>query len=641
MKRFLSLFLCVIMSFTLLTACTDDGGKDEGGNDSAFEIHRVVDGQTSSINSIDIYLNGSTKIFAVPKNTTQTGKYYSEGSVTWASSDASVVKVSSSAGAKYRCELIGLKLGTATVTATDKNGDVNSVSVTVKSAAITPNFTDDMIIFIDDGEQTINLSDKFTVTDNLTLTATSSDTNVVSANGSSITAKQSGTATITVKNSDAKIERQFNVVVYDKPIIVASKEVVLAKNSTVTETIDLNVISKYETLNYQTTNQNVATCSNGVVTATGIGECVIKVKGGEDTVEVKVTVVEEKMKTLAVTSNMNEDYFNFYGRNWYNASKQSVMFAYGTAGFEISFYGTELKAQMTAIINSTYKPRMQVLLDGEKVYSDANARIIEINDANKKEYTIVSGLEEGWHTVKVLKRTAALRGATCMDVAGLVSVSTDGYLIAADDEPELKIEVYGDSITCGYGNLTDGKTMTSDNTNGLLTYYYQAAQSLGAQVNAMGHSGWGVYVGTGADTNIPQWYKNYTKTAYGFNYDEWDFSKYVPDVIVFNLGTNDASGVGSVYESDDFVKYYKQMIDGVWAKSPNAYIILSYGMMGANATVSEDIQRVVNEYKTANANAKISYLQFTNKSVSGHPTYSAHIYNGNELAAKIRSVLGL
>ena len=285
-------------------------------------------------------------------------------------------------------------------------------------------------------------------------------------------------------------------------------------------------------------------------------------------------------------------------------------------------------------------PEMQVLVDGEKVPDDSLAKKVVVSSATATEYTLVSGLTVGHHTVKVLKRSGFVSGGNKENVVGLKQVKTDGYFNKAPAKPTLKIEVIGDSITHGYGNLTDGSQPYANITNGLLTYAYLAGEKLGAEVRKQGHSGWGIYLRSSgeADPNT-QWYTfydKYFKYNGSFSKETWNANdNFSADIVVINLGTNDSSGVSKgTYKSEDFIAHYKTMIEGLKAKHPNAKFVLSYGMMGTNATVMADIKAVANSYGYA------EWLNFTDyRSTGGHPLVSDHRKNADELYNKIVSML--
>ena len=694
MKKFLSALLALIMSLTLFTACdngsnnTGNGGNtgDVGGNTgdvggdtgdggttatTKFDIEYLLNGDYLDGNSYTMYKGDKLNLFAVPEGKNGADEKYNPTKLTWSSSDSTVVKVTSQSNTKYKAEVRGVKTGTATITAKDDKGTTDTFTVNVKEVIVSTTITDDVVFYVDDGEVEYTLLDKFNVTDNLALEYSSSDVTVASIkDNNKLLVKAKGKSTITAKNKNTGAMASFDIIVYDEAISAPSTSYLLVYNETEKGEADLEINSKYDITKLKITSDtpSVAVYENGKIKAKGEGSAIITISGGEganvDTVEVEVIVVPVMENTVAVNSLTNSK-VNFFGRN--AVVGDGVRFEYTVSGFEFKFYGTAAYAEMSAVIANGYHPRFQVLVDGEKVdqtevdlltksgreQDDAELKveksstpngqnIVNINTSTKTKYTLVEGLANGWHTVKVLKRTPAKRGSTIMDKAMLYSLSTSegGFIGSAPERSNLKIEVYGDSISCAFGNLCGGDVMEENYTNGLLAYHYLAAEELNAEINVQAHSGWGILYDTSAKKDF-LWPSKYNKladgtTSYGMGYDA--------DVIVINLGTNDAGGLGNSNFAGnketfvaDFANAYKAWINNLLSRNPDAKIILSYGMMGVDSNVKAGIEKTVQDLNNPN----VTYLQFTPKGSGGHPSKSHHINNANELYNKIVAVLGL
>ncbi len=116
----------------------------------------------------------------------------------------------------------------------------------------------------------------------------------------------------------------------------------------------------------------------------------------------------------------------------------------------------------------------------------------------------------------------------------------------------------GDSITVGSGVEGPTRECTQDDyTNNYLAYGSIAARALDVDVVTTAYSGIGVYRGYRAD-GAPE--PPTMSARFGHTLTEqqtaWDFSKYTPDVVVINLGTNDASrgDTGAAY-ADAYVEF--------------------------------------------------------------------------------------
>ncbi len=416
-----------------------------------------------------------------------------------------------------------------------------------------------------------------------------------------------------VTDVEVKPSRTFNII---------SKDIV----TKVGEEIAIPVLTSFSDLTYQVKNSSIARISDGKIIPLAKGSTVIKIlRNDKELGSINIDVISQTPSVVSLSYNYKDmSFVNVYGRNYYDSEQRAVIMSYGGAGFEVKFCGTELSANFIARLNSE-SLYMQVLVDGEQVSFDSKNILkdsIAINGSTAKKYTIVDDLPYGVHTVKVLRRSMYNSGEI-----GLLSLETDGFLIPAPQKAKLKIDIYGDSITAGYG-VCDGIGWNSANSNGLLTYGYLLGEKLGAQTNMMGHSGWGVYVSTGNILNpATQWYDKVNVIQK--SNQTWDLSSYVPDLVIINLGTNDASGVSGNYNSAQFISCYKTMINSILEEAPNAYVLLCYGMMGRNSTVNNDIEQVVKQL----GNEKVTYLPLENfgcwDGLNGHPTPE-----GNKLAAE-------
>lgn len=236
-----------------------------------------------------------------------------------------------------------------------------------------------------------------------------------------------------------------------------------------------------------------------------------------------------------------------------------------------------------------------------------------------------------------------------------ISVDQDGTISPANQK-SLKIEFIGDSITCGYGVDDEDRnhhfsTATEDNTK---TYAYKTAQALDADYSMVSVSGWGIVSGyTSAQKNpdsvLPKIYEKVGFT-YGNKFNNkqpqsltWDFNRFVPDFIVINLGTNDASWTKKdAKKVEDYKKGYVKFLKQIRAKNKDAQIICSLGIMGGDLFPA--IEEAVEEYKSQTGDEKVCSLKFANQSMADgiaadwHPTEKTHAKAAKLLTEKIKSL---
>ncbi len=199
----------------------------------------------------------------------------------------------------------------------------------------------------------------------------------------------------------------------------------------------------------------------------------------------------------------------------------------------------------------------------------------------QKIYPLAEGLESGKrHRIVLFKRsegsigTVKFGGFQLPDGGGLFNVAA----------PERKMLVIGDSITCGYGN--EAKTVEEgnsvENENGYMSYAAIAARELNAGLMMVCWSGRGMYrnrqVQNDTAETVP---KIFDRTLPAEETPLWDHSRFIPDVVVINLGTNDMSTQGGKppLSKEDYIAAYTAFIARIRSLAPHSKIILSIGPM--------------------------------------------------------------
>lgn len=181
---------------------------------------------------------------------------------------------------------------------------------------------------------------------------------------------------------------------------------------------------------------------------------------------------------------------------------------------------------------------------------------------------------------------------------GIKWIETDSASLLAPPEPrKRKIQIIGDSITCGYGvegSLREPIHRTSTE-NPCKAYSLLTAQALNAELELIAWNGKGViteYVGEEdnlphADWLVPMLYE-YTDAGCERDvfhtakkeWEKWDHSSYQPDLVLINLGTNDASYTRDIPErSRCFKNAYLSFLKRIHDIHPNAKILCVLGTM--------------------------------------------------------------
>ncbi len=370
-------------------------------------------------------------------------------------------------------------------------------------------------------------------------------------------------------------------------------------------------------------NQEIAQLEGKTIKGLKEGSFNVTVKYGD--IVIKKAFDTYQYKNTIEDLNRNNPFIHYLGRN-YHVYGEVKMDNEGS-GFEVYFKGTSLKATLNGKFASWYGNTMiSVLVDDEV---DTTKRVITLSKgAQDYEYTLVSNLTNDFHRVKVLKRTENL--FTYMTLA---KVTTDGKFYPVQNEDKLKIEVYGDSISAGYGNLRGdlADTTSAKYQSGLQTYAAYTAFALDAEINIQARSGIGIYT---ANTDIGD--GNHVKDHFDkVNYDginHWNFNNYTPDIVLINLGTNDYWDTSHFNESL-YISYYIQTVQSLIKAygSETSFILLS-GLM--EQEVNAFVLKIKNQLLTQIPN-KVFSLQF-NKCEEGHPKYTEHALASDQLIKLIK-----
>ena len=210
-----------------------------------------------------------------------------------------------------------------------------------------------------------------------------------------------------------------------------------------------------------------------------------------------------------------------------------------------------------------------------------------------------------------LLQNAVYEGETFYTVT---AIHTDGAFSALPPK-KMKIELIGDSITSGEGLFGYPGLITEDlwffTAQSELHYGTRIARALDADLRIVTQAGWGVYIGytNMLSYNIPSVYERSCGVLTSPSaidrgaQDPYDFASWQPDLVIVNLGTNDAAAfVNPGYTDPATGTYYKMRTepDGSLNKNdllkvqeavlsflsvlrkcnPRARIIWCYGMMG-------------------------------------------------------------
>ncbi|WNG13324.1 SGNH/GDSL hydrolase family protein [Cystobacter fuscus] len=283
------------------------------------------------------------------------------------------------------------------------------------------------------------------------------------------------------------------------------------------------------------------------------------------------------------------------------------------------------------------------------------------NTDNGELLKAVRGLKPGEHTIEFVKRTGPYAGT--IQFRG---ISVQGTLLDPPPLPERRIEIIGESVSCGYGNEVSIKAPNNTEPN---TGYHSK--------NEDNSKAYGALLGRRFDAQVVttcMWYRGVQRNPDGSTEDTlatrykrlfpdddseeavWDTRDYVPDVIILNLGVSDfavrdETNTPSAPDPMLFKAAYAKFVEELRRYYPSAKIICAVGPTMSDYYPKDRqhwtlIQRYVKEMVEELANPNVFYLAHPPASSGSygedwHPTAEEHQHMAEALGNFIQTQSGL
>jgi len=295
-------------------------------------------------------------------------------------------------------------------------------------------------------------------------------------------------------------------------------------------------------------------------------------------------------------------------------------------GFVAHFQGTDAHATVKTD-NVDY---FEIEVDG--------VRHVLTTQAGSHDYDLTPGLGSGEHSLTFWRRTEPNNGA--VDVG---PISFTGTLLAPLPAPTRRLEIVGDSISVGYGTecKTSGEAFTYATENNYITYEAIAARTMAADLVVVAWSGLGMYRPCCNQTGdeMPARYL----TTIPNDADKWDFSRYTPDAVLVNLGTNDF-GMGD--PGAPFQDAYVAFVTGVRSRYAAAHLYLAVSPMlsGDKRTQQKAYLNNVLSARSKAGDKNLSIIEFAEPAADGwacgHPNAATHAIMATAFENALKADLG-
>ncbi|HVN48959.1 MAG TPA: SGNH/GDSL hydrolase family protein [Bacteroidota bacterium] len=221
---------------------------------------------------------------------------------------------------------------------------------------------------------------------------------------------------------------------------------------------------------------------------------------------------------------------------------------------------------------SSCSVRIRDTTDEFAIIIDQNAPKLLTTDTSEN-YKVASGLSPFVpHTIFIQKRTEPLVGKGIYK--GFI-LDRGAKLLPPNKRPDRRIEFIGNSITSGYGVMSDSANchFSPQTENAGMAFAAITARALQADYHLISFSGRGVVrnYGDANKTSFDPMPSFYDRTCCFDSTRKWDFTKWIPQVVVIDLGTNDFS-TQPFPDKEIFLSAYHRLIDRVRLLYPGVTI---------------------------------------------------------------------
>lgn len=326
--------------------------------------------------------------------------------------------------------------------------------------------------------------------------------------------------------------------------------------------------------------------------------------------------------------------------------KDGVLYL-GNAGSYIEFEITA--SYLTARLDTRYGREGSRYPTWLTVSLDGTERVICLKEG-VEDYPLFGGESSRRVTVGLLKRSESGYGNV-----GILGFLTDAKEITPTEKKKRRIEFVGDSITCGFGcEQKDGEAFSTSGENCAAAYAIRTAQLLDADWHLVAQSGIGVYSSCVTEETqqpntqllMPELYR-YTDLSCdqlrGWEPQLWEGKQWQPQVVVINLGTNDALFARDHQERQGcFGRAYESFLRQVARANPQARLVCILGVMDQRLCrqVRERVEKLEKEGLPVSFLQQKPQQQSDGIGAAGHPNVVTQEKSARELVAFLENQTG-
>ncbi len=316
----------------------------------------------------------------------------------------------------------------------------------------------------------------------------------------------------------------------------------------------------------------------------------------------------------------------------------------------VRFTGTTLSCELTAnVVWGTVC--LGLIVDGRL------SRVPLTKENNGRRMTFALG---EWLEPDTVHEVMLFKQLDCSYSYVLHGFSTDGAFLDPPAREAKKLEFYGDSVTAGacveavdYVGRTDPSSNDASYDNAWWAYSWQTARLLNAECHLTAQGGIAVLPHTGyfhypTQIGMDETWDRLCYFPEAGEYTKWDFSRFVPDAVVFALGQNDQHN--ALTEENDLLctgehkalwkAEYKKIARGVMGHYPaGTPLVFITTLIRHDPAWDAAITEIVAELKAEGLNAHQYLFRRNGDGTNGHPRIPEQTEMAEELAAFLKTVM--
>lgn len=321
---------------------------------------------------------------------------------------------------------------------------------------------------------------------------------------------------------------------------------------------------------------------------------------------------------------------------------KSPVFVYPCTNVRMRFRGDRLKILLRNR-HEYWKNFAGILADGKQMK-------FSLNETGETVLEIPLDEQREEHEVMLFKRQD---GCHYFAFQG-IWLDENAELLAAPELPGRRIEVFGDSVSAG--ELSEAVDYTGkedpqhegEYSNSWYSYSWTTARLLGAELHDIAQGGMALLDGSGwyhepdAEGMVSVWDKIEYNPVLG-EIVPWDFSKWIPDVVIVALGQNDSHPIDYMAEHPDGPKAqawkdgYYHFLEKLRKVYPKAQIVCITTLLIHDPAWDRAITETVDRFRSDNKDEKLTQYLFR-RNGCGTPGH-LRITEGREMAEELARYL--